>query len=259
MVEAPALMEDAAEGEAWGLQTLALARNADGLLLMVDLSQDPVGQYQLISRQLETARIFTRRPKAKVDIEKKHPGAGLRIMVLGRLLNGTLKEVENLLKGYQIKDATVRIQGEATIEDVEEAVFESTVYRPALILANKADTPEAKKKIAELKDHVGEEMKILPISCKEKLGLDNLGLQTLQMLDIIRVYTKEPSKGLASKKPFTLRKGSTILDLAKQIHSDFYRQFSYARIWSERLRFSPQKVGETFVLEDGDIVEIHMR
>jgi len=79
------------------------------------------------------------------------------------------------------------------------------------------------------------------------------------MLDIIRVYTKDPNERFPSKKPFTLREGSTILDLAKQIHSDFYKQFSYAKVWSKRLRFSPQKVGEGFVLEDGDTVEIHMK
>ena len=33
----------------------------------------------------------------------------------------------------------------------------------------------------------------------------------------------------------------------------------YAKVWSKRLRFSPQKVGGTFNLEDGDTVEIHMK
>ncbi len=259
MVEAPALMKGAAEGGAWGLQTLAVARNADGFLLMVDLSQHPIEQYQLISHELETARIFTRRPKAKVEIDRKHPGVGLKIIVLGRLLNCTSKEVEKLLKGYGIKDASVRIQGEATIEDVEDAIFESTVYRPALLLANKADISESRKEIAGLKDHIGDEMKVIPISCEEKLGLKKLGLEILEMLDIIRIYTKDPNEGLASKKPFTLRTGSTVLDLARQIHSDLYSRFSYAKIWSERLPFSPQKVGDAFVLEDGDTVEIHMK
>jgi len=56
-----------------------------------------------------------------------------------------------------------------------------------------------------------------------------------------------------------LKKGATVLDVAKQIHSDFYKQFAYAKVWAERLTFSPQKVGLSFVLEDGDIVEIHTK
>ena len=95
-------MEGSAEGEAWGLQTLALARNADGLILMADLSQNPAKQFSLILNELEKARILIQKPRARVNIERKHAGAGLRIIVLGQLVNCTLKDVENLLKSYTI-------------------------------------------------------------------------------------------------------------------------------------------------------------
>jgi len=259
IVEAPALMEGSADGGAWGLKTLTAARNADGLILMIDLSRDLVEQLSLISGELEKARILTRRPRARVEIERKYMGAGLRIIVLGRLVGCTSKDVEQLLKSYGVHDATVKIQGEAAMDDVEDAIFENTVYRPAIIIANKADVPNAAKRIEQLKGLVGEEMKILPVSCEARSGLEELGSEIFGMLDIIRVYTKEPSERFPSKKPFTIRKGSTVLDLAKLIHSDFYKQFSYAKVWSKRLRFSPQKVGGTFILEDGDTVEIHMK
>ncbi len=258
IVEAPALMDGSADGGAWGLRTLTAARNADGLLLMIDLSRDPVGQFALISNELEKARILTRKPKARIEIEKKHMGAGLKITILGRLVGCTSNDVRQLLESYGIRDATVKVQGDATMDDVEDAIFEGTVYRPAIIIANKADIPHVAKKIEQLKDLVGEETKILSISCEAKLGLEKLGSEIFEMLDIIRVYTKEPNRKFPSKKPFTIRKGSTILDLARRIHSDFYRQFAYAKVWSKRLRFSPQRVGGTFVLEDGDTVEIHM-
>ncbi|MDH5418913.1 MAG: TGS domain-containing protein [Candidatus Bathyarchaeota archaeon] len=259
IVEAPALMEGSADRGTWGLQTLTAARNADGLLLMIDLSQDPVEQFSLISRELDKARILTRKPKARVEIERKYMGAGLKIIILGHLVDCTSKDVEQLLKSYGIRDAAVKIQGEATIDDVEDAVFEGTVYRPAVIIANKADIPNATERIEQLKGLVGEEMKILPVSCEAKFGLDKLGSEIFEMLDIIRVYTKEPNDRFPSEKPFTVRKGSTVFDLARRIHSDFYKQFSYAKVWSKRLRFSPQKVGGTFTLEDGDTVEIHMK
>ncbi len=259
IVETPALMDGSADGGAWGLQTLAAARNADGLLLMVDLSQDPIEQFSMILRELEKARILTREPKARVEIERKHVGAGFRIVVLGSLIDCTSKDVEQLFKSYRIHDATVKIRGEASIDDIEDAIFESTVYRPAILIANKTDLPNTARRIEQLKGFVGEKLKIFPVSCKAMSGLEKLGFEIFKMLNIIRVYTKEPSKRLPSQKPFTIKKDSTILDLAKRIHSDFYEQFSYAKIWSKRLRFSPQKVGSSFVLEDGDTVEIHMK
>jgi len=259
MVETPALMEGSSEGGAWGLQTLTSARNADGLVLMVDLSQNPVEQFSLISRELEKAKILTKKPKARIEIEKKHMGAKLKFIVLGRLIDCTVKDLARLLKSYGIRDATVKIRGEATLDDVEEAIFEGKVYRPAIILANKADHPLAAERLEQLKKAVGDEMKIIAISCATKAGVEELGAELFGMLDIIRVYTKEPNKRDASMRPFTIRNGSTIFDLAKRIHSDFYEQFSYAKVWSKRLRFSPQKVGGTFALEDGDTVEIHTK
>jgi hypothetical protein len=259
IIEAPALMEGSAEGEAWGLQTLALARNADGLILMVDLSQNPAKQFSLILSELEKARILIQKPRARVDIERKHAGTGLRIIVLGQLVNCTLKDVENLLKGYRIYDATVKIYGEATLDDLEDAIFENTIYRPAVVVANKGDSPEAVNKLGELKRIVGEQIRVLSVSCKTHAGLESLGKELFESMNLIRVYTRDPSKKEPSRRPFILRKGATILDLAKEIHSDFYEQFSYSKVWSKRLPFSPQKVGLSFALEDGDIVEIHTK
>ena len=259
MVETPAIMEGSSEGGAWGLQTLTSARNADGLVLMVDLSKDPVEQFSLISKELEKSKILTRKPKARIEIEKKHMGAKLKFIVLGKLIDCSVKDLTRLLKSYGIRDATVKIRGEATFDDVEEAIFEGKVYRPAIILANKADHPLATERLEQLKKAVGNELKIVAVSCETKAGIEELGAQIFGMLDIIRVYTKEPNKKDASKRPFTIRKGSTVFDLAKRIHTDFYDQFSYAKVWGKRLRFSPQKVGGTFALEDGDIVELHIK
>ena len=258
LVEAPALMEGSSEGGAWGLQTLTSARNADGLVLMVDLSENPIEQLSLISRELEKAKLLTRKPKARIEIEKKHMGAKLKFIVLGRLIDCSVKDLTRLLKSYGIRDATVKIRGEATLDDVEEAIFEGKVYRPAIILANKADHPKAAERLEQLKKLVGDEMKIIAVSCTTKTGLEELGAEMFGMLDIMRVYTKEPNKKDASLRPFTIRKGSTVFDLAKKIHSDFYKQFSYAKVWSKRLRFSPQKVGGAFALQDGDTVELHI-
>jgi len=259
MVETPAIMEGSSEGGSWGLQTLTSARNADGIVLMVDLSQNPVEQFALISAELEKAKIVTRKPNARIEIEKKYMGAKLKFIVLGRLIDCSVKDLTRLLKSYGIRDATVKIWGEATFDDVEEAIFEGKVHRPAIILANKADNPKAAERLEQLKEVVGDEMKILAVSCTAKLGLDELGSEIFDMLNIIRIYTKDPNKRDASMRPFTIRKDSNIFDLAKRIHSDFYEQFSYAKVWSKRLRFSPQKGGGTFPLQDGDTVEIHTK
>ena len=259
MVEAPALMEGSADGRAWGLQTLGLARNADGLILMVDLAQDPVSQLSTILNELEKARVVVSKPKARVEIEKKFMGHGLRIILIGNLLDCTVKDVEDLLRSYRVNDAVVKISGEATLDEVEDAVFESTVYKPAVIVANKADVEVSKKSLEVLEAYVNGKLPIVAVSCLKNFGLKKLGETLFKTLNLIRVYTKEPNQKEPSKKPFILKKGATVYDLAKNIHSDFSKKFAFAKVWANRLVFSPQKVGASFVLEDKDIVEIHVK
>jgi len=259
IVEAPALMEGSADGRAWGLQTLAVARNADGLMLMVDLAANPVAQLKLILGELEKARVLVSKPKGRVDIDRRYAGTSLRIILVGKLVGCSMREVEALLRSYRITDAAVKISGEVTLDDVEDAIFESTTYRPAVIVANKIDLPDAEANLQSLKTFVGGKLPVIPVSCEKQLGLDQLGGALFEALGIMRVYTKEPGERQVSKNPFTLKKGATLHDLARSIHTDFERDFAFAKVWAKRLAFSPQKVGLGFALEDGDVVEIHVR
>jgi ribosome-interacting GTPase 1 len=236
-----------------------MARNADGLAIMVDLSHKPVDDLALVLDELEKARVLVSIPKARVEIERKYMGAGLRIVVFGRLVDCTFKDVEELLRTYHVNDAFVRISGDATLQEVEEAVFENTVYKPAIVLANKIDIKGAEKNLRLLKTFVNGKVPVLAVSCYTRAGLHNLGETLFKTLNLIRVYTKEPGEREFSKKPFILKKDSSVYDLAKGIHSDFKENFGYARVWSKRLSFSPQKVGAAFILKDGDSVEIHLK
>jgi hypothetical protein len=100
---------------------------------------------------------------------------------------------------------------------------------------------------------------VVAVSCEKKLGLDRLGAVLFSTLGVIRIYTKQPGTREPSQHPFTLRRGATLADLARSIHTDFERDFAFARVWADRLVFSPQKVGVGFALEDGDVVEIHVK
>jgi ribosome-interacting GTPase 1 len=259
VVEAPALMRGSADGRAWGLQTLGLARNADGLILMVDLSRDPVKQMELVLGELEKTRVLVAKPKGKVEIDRRHAGASLRIMLFGKLLGTSMREVENLLRSYKVNDAIVRISGEVTLDDVEDAVFESTIYKPALVVANKLDVKGAQANLRVLKKCVNGKLPVIAVSCECRMGLDELGRALFESLGVIRIYTKEPGMRVHSDHPFALRRGATVGELAKNIHKEFVSNFLFAMVWAKRLRFSPTKVGLSFVLDDGDIVELHTK
>lgn len=258
LVEAPAFTGDAGNERLLNL-ALALCRNADMLGIMVDLSRDPIKQIKTIFSELEKGRISIQRRNAKVEIERKHPGVGLRIILLGALQDCTVSDIERLLRSYKILYGTVKIYGQVTLDDVEEAILGGTVDKPAIIIANKIDAPGAKQKLSVLESFVKDILPVMPLSCKEGIDTNVLGKHIFESLDLIRVYTKDPHDKEPSSKPFILNRESTVQDLAKKIHSEFYKKFDYAKVWAKRLTFSPQKVGSSFVLEDGDIVELHTK
>ena len=73
----------------------------------------------------------------------------------------------------------------------------------------------------------------------------------------IRVYTKKPGKKPDLSEPVVLRRGSTIIDAAYEIHKDFAEKLRFARVWREGV-YNGMMVGRDTLLEDGDVVEFHI-
>ena len=98
--------------------------------------------------------------------------------------------------------------------------------------------------------------KYIEISVKEKTGLEELKEKIWNNLDLIRVFTKSPGKPKVVP-PITLRKGSSVRDVARIVHKDFLKNFKFARIFNDS-KFSGSSVGLDYKLKDLDVVEIHV-
>ena len=84
-----------------------------------------------------------------------------------------------------------------------------------------------------------------------------LGRKLFALLQIARIYTKEPGEEPA-KEPIVARKGVTVGELAKIIHNDFYERFKYARIWGPSAKFPNEKVGIDRELDDGTVIQLYV-
>jgi hypothetical protein len=82
------------------------------------------------------------------------------------------------------------------------------------------------------------------------------GLTPVSGLEIVRVYTKAPGKEPERDHPFTLRRGDTVLDVARLVHKDIAASLRYARLWGSGV-FDGQQVGADHEVADGDVVELH--
>lgn len=258
LIEAPALMPGAADGVAWGTKVLGLARNADGIIIVLDAANKPLHQLKIILEELRKAHIHVIKPRGRVVIEKGRGGSSIRVALSGRLIDCTVNDIMNLLKSYRIYNALVKVYGEVTIDDVEKAIFGNIAYKPTIILVNKMDLVE-RKIYEKIREVVPETIPVLPVSAKTSEGLRVIGKTLFDVLEIIRVYTKQPNHEKPSEHPLILRRGATVYDVAKAIHSSFVENFKYAKIWGPSAKYPGERVGLDHEVMDKDIVEIHIK
>lgn len=128
---------------------------------------------------------------------------------------------------------------------------------PTLLLANKADRiPHLEAELATLLELAGLDCPWLAVSAQTGAGLAALGPWLFRRLGIVRVYTKAPGKPAEKSRPFALRRGQSVEDVARLVHQDLVHSLRYARIWGAS-GFAGQQVGREHPLEDGDVVELH--
>jgi small GTP-binding protein len=181
-----------------------LLRNADLLMLVVDLGTDPLAQMESMLAELKMLRL---RPVSD--------------------------ETEN------------------------QAIFEQGLYpQKVLVVANKSDLPDALPKLELLRQKYGR-FSIVVVSVETLTGLDEIKEAVFHSLEIVRVYTKTPGEKSDIEDPVVLKKGSTVTDVALTIHKDFALKLKYAQLWGSG-KFDGQRVSRDHVVEDGDVLELHV-
>jgi ribosome-interacting GTPase 1 len=126
-----------------------------------------------------------------------------------------------------------------------------------LLLANKADAVvDAATELRTLVELVSLHYPALAVSAINGQGLDEMGAWLFEHLGIVRVYTKAPGKPAERTRPYALRRGQTVADVARLVHKDLARSLKHARVWGAS-GFEGQQVGPGHVVADGDIVELH--
>ena len=115
----------------------------------------------------------------------------------------------------------------------------------------------ATDEVAVLEELLGLRFPALTVSAKTGAGLDELGPFLFRALEVVRVYTKSPGKPADTDKPFTVRRGDTVLDVARLVHREIADGLRFARMWGQNV-YDGQQTGPDHPVEDGDVVELHL-
>jgi len=144
------------------------------------------------------------------------------------------------------------------IDETTDAVDSAgnVLGRKAFVICTKCDIapPDTMETLKELCERPFE---FVEISAKTGQGLDELAGRVFRMLDIVRIYAKKPGKPVDMKDPFTLARGSTVKDLARQVHRELAEKLKTARAWNAEGIHDGQHVPRDHVLSDREIIELH--
>ncbi|NNC93473.1 MAG: TGS domain-containing protein, partial [Acidimicrobiia bacterium] len=132
-----------------------------------------------------------------------------------------------------------------------------TLHLPTVLVASKSDIVDhARDELAVLEELTGLDCPVLSVSAVTGEGLEELGAWLFEHLAVVRVYTKKPGEPVDEGKPYTVRRGETVLDVARLVHRDIAASLKYARLFGGH-GFAGQQVGRDHQVVDGDVLELH--
>lgn len=172
---------------------------------------------------------------------------------------GTIDRVtalhENLAERRIHLVATWPQEGDPTQSIAELDPF--AVYLPTVLVVNKIDLEgDYVEDVEVFEELTGYTYPYIGVSATTGAGLDDLGHWLTGHLGVVRVYTKIPGQPPDLTRPFTVRHGETVHDVARLVHKDVARGLKYARVWGTA-SFDGQQVGPDHEVADGDVLELH--
>lgn len=203
-----------------------LLQTTDAVWLVVDLADPACAEHLLLIRSELAQR--------KITLDDRWPGLG--------------EDAQGPTSPAQSAESN-------TVDDLPDPF---RVQLPTLLVANKSDLDPDPDEVRVLEELADVHFPAIATSAKTGHGLDGLPRFVFESLGIVRVYTKPPGRPAEKVRPFTVRRGDTVLDVARLVHQDVARTLKFARLWGSGA-FEGQQVGPDHRVADGDVVELHAR
>ena len=250
ILDLPGIIAGAATGSGRGRRVLSVARNADLILLVLDVFQPD--QISTLEKELHEMgiRLNTRPPN--LTIERSSEG-GLGITAACTLTKLNEATIRAILNVYKIHHGNVIIREDITDDQLIDLVAGNRRYMPAQVVLNKVDLV-SEKYVEEVRKRIGADF--IPISADQNLNIDKLKKAIYNRLNFIRIYLKPRNGEPDFDEPLIITAGSTISDICAHVHRNFAKVAKYAIVSGPSVRFSSQRVGMDHIVQDRDVVTV---
>lgn len=252
LVDTPPIVPGLAQGEGSGPRLLQLIRGADAAGIVVDLSQEPLQQLELVRQELAASNIrLLPRPVATV-LEHRAKGGikfrGVDISKEERILGA------GMLAEHGVANAEVVIRSEMVMDDLAAQLARVRLL-PAVIIGNKNDLPGADEALARLRAHAGS-FPLIDVNFLDGTNFDRLQSALYDILGIVQVFLLERPAPDAPETTLIVPRASSIADVIEHVAAGRTLHPALTRIWGPSVRFPGQSVGLDHLVEDGDRIHL---
>ncbi|WP_292463720.1 GTP-binding protein [Methanolobus sp.] len=248
ILDVPGLVKGAASGRGRGKEVIAVVRNCDLVLFLMDVFHPQ--HYQVLTQELYDAGI---------RLNQKHPDVVIKRQDRGGVTISSTVDLEmpdelikTILGEYKIHNAHVLVRESINVDQLIDIIMGNRVYVPAIAVVNKVDMADEyvlKKCKREFPDATY-------ISADKEKNLQEVRDVIYDALDFIRIYLKPQGGPADLEEPLIVRSGTTIGDICDRLHRDFRRKFRYALIWGKSAKHPGQRAGLDHVLRDKDLLTL---
>jgi small GTP-binding protein len=252
ILDVPGVVEGAATGRGRGTEVFSVLRSSDLILMLIDVHYPQ--HYLLLLKEIRDAHIRINESAPDIKIVKTTKD-GIRIGKTCRLPRLSDETIKTIMREFKLNNADVVIREDITDDQFIDAIEGNKHYVPAIVVLNKVDTvsPEVAARVAK------QVRADLQVSAQKREHLEELKELIFERLDLVRIYMKEPGKDADLEVPLIMSRGCTVKLVCEKLHKDFVERFRFARIWGKSAKFPGQQQMLTHFLEDGDILELHLR
>lgn len=143
------------------------------------------------------------------------------------------------------------IERNITIYNHEEGKYKPNIA----FIANKNDEESFSANLDVLMEFYGD-LRLFKMNTSDNNLINELKRLIYDRLSVIRVYCKPQGKSPDMSSPVILKKGSNVLDLARDLGKVFVEKFRYAKLFNKG-NMQGIMVAKDFQLNDGDIIELY--
>ena len=251
VLDVPGLVRGAASGRGRGKEVIAVIRNADLAIILLDVFQ--LVHYDVLLQELYEAGIRINSRPPDITIKKKPRGG---VIISSTVELGLDEEtIKTILGEYRIHNANVLIRENITIDQLIDGILGNRKYLPGMVVINKIDLAD-EYTLRACRERFPD---ALLISADKKVHIEELKDRLFEELGFIRIFMKPQGKAADMEEALIIRYGASVGDVCDRLHRDFRKRFRYAQIWGTSAKHEGQRAGLDHIMDDNDILTLVLK